>query len=140
MRCLSTHLCVDVGTRRALGVHHVKLTCFERELQLYWRFTNSMTQIIGAHRLRMACWLSWGDDSRTRLCRHRQCITRSCHAKAVLSRPSALSSTVLDLCASSKAGPKPSFLFLAFKFCTDDCRHRKHPESNVTEFVTDGVE
>ncbi len=47
MRCLSTHLCC-LGTRRALGVHHVKLTCFERELQLYWRFTNSMTQIIGA--------------------------------------------------------------------------------------------
>ena len=113
----------------ALGVHHVKLTCFERELQLYWRFTNSMTQIIGT---RTDCeWPAGAPRVMIEIVSgHHQHITRSCHAKDVLSRPSALSSTVLDLRASSKAGPKPSFLFLAFKVHTDHCRHRKHPELN----------
>jgi hypothetical protein len=111
-------------------VHHVKLTCFERELQLYWRFTNSMTKIIGT---RTDCeWPAVAprvmikDTVVLKHHSHHRHITRSCLAKDALSHPSALSSTVLDLCASSKAGPKPSFLFLTFKVRTDDCRHQKH--------------
>ncbi len=61
------HTCVGLGTRRALGAHHVKLACFERELQLCWRFTNSMTQIIGT---RTDCeWTCWGSgDDRRHIC------------------------------------------------------------------------
>jgi hypothetical protein len=33
-----------------------------------------------------------------------------------------------------------SLSLLGVHVFTDDCRHRRHPESNGTEFVTDGVE
>ncbi len=104
-------------------MHHVKLTCFERELQLFWRVTNSTTQIIGT---RTDCEWPAGVP-RVMIADTIVIIIIVAHVpvmpKDVLSRPSAPSSTVLDLCASSKAGPKPSFLFLTFKVRTDDCRH-----------------